>query len=63
MTLPILKKIVRLTFAIAMVWTYLNAVEFASVWYSHDDVSKDVLIQKMTGTLCAILVGNDFLWV
>jgi Ni/Fe-hydrogenase subunit HybB-like protein len=49
MTLPILKKIVRLTFAIAMVWTYLNAVEFASVWYSHDIASKDVLIQKATG--------------
>ncbi|MDX8379771.1 MAG: NrfD/PsrC family molybdoenzyme membrane anchor subunit [Gallionella sp.] len=50
MTLPILKKIVRLTFAIAMIWTYLNCVEFASVWYSHDLASKEVLIQKMTGT-------------
>jgi molybdopterin-containing oxidoreductase family membrane subunit len=49
MTLPILKKIARLTFAIAMVWTYLNAIEFASVWYSHDQASKDVLIQKATG--------------
>ena len=50
MTLPILKKTVRLTFAIAMVWTYLNCIEFASVWYSHDQVAKDVLIQKATGT-------------
>jgi Ni/Fe-hydrogenase subunit HybB-like protein len=42
MTLPILKKIVRLTFAIAMVWTYLNLIEYASVWYGHDQASKDV---------------------
>jgi Ni/Fe-hydrogenase subunit HybB-like protein len=49
MTLPILKKIVRLTFAIAMVWTYLNLIEYASVWYGHDQASKDVLIQKMIG--------------
>ena len=49
MTLPILKKIVRLTFAISMVWTYLNLIEFASVWYGHDQASKDVLIQKATG--------------
>src|SRR5450631_1089115 len=49
MTLPILKKIVRLTFAIAMVWTYLNLIEYASVWYGHDQASKDVLIQKATG--------------
>ena len=49
MTLPILKKIVRLTFAIAMVWTYLNLIEYASVWYGHDQASKDVLIQKAIG--------------
>ena len=60
MTLPILKKIVRLTFAIAMIWTYLNAVEFASVWYSHDAVSKDVLIQKMTGNYAPFWWGMIF---
>jgi Polysulphide reductase, NrfD len=49
MTLPILKKIVRLTFAIAMVWTYLNLIEYAAVWYGHDQASKDVLIQKAIG--------------
>ncbi|HEY5994081.1 MAG TPA: polysulfide reductase, partial [Gallionellaceae bacterium] len=49
LTLPILRKTVRLTFAIAMVWTYLNCIEFASVWYSHDQAAKDVLIQKATG--------------
>jgi Ni/Fe-hydrogenase subunit HybB-like protein len=49
MTLSILKKTVRLTFAIAMVWTYLNLVEYASVWYGHDQAAKDLLIQKMIG--------------
>jgi len=60
MTLPILKKIVRLTFAIAMVWTYLNAAEFASVWYSHDHASKDVLIQKAMGTYAPFWWGMIF---
>jgi len=49
MTLPILKKIVRLTFAIAMVWTYLNLIEFASVWYGHDPVGKATLLYRMSG--------------
>lgn len=49
LTLPILRKTVRLTFAIAMVWTYLNCIEFASVWYGHEQAAKDVLIQKATG--------------
>jgi len=51
---------VRLTFAIAMVWTYLNAVEFASVWYSHDQASKDVLIQKATGPFAFAWWGMIF---
>jgi Ni/Fe-hydrogenase subunit HybB-like protein len=49
MTMSILKKIVRLTFAIAMVWTYLNLIEYAAVWYGHEQAAKDVLIQKATG--------------
>jgi len=49
MTLPILDKVGRLTFAISMVWTYLNLIEFASVWYGHDMYSKEVLLQKATG--------------
>ncbi|HEX5363818.1 MAG TPA: NrfD/PsrC family molybdoenzyme membrane anchor subunit [Gallionella sp.] len=49
LTLPILRKMVRLTFAMAMVWTYLNCAEFASVWYGPDQAPKDVLLQKMTG--------------
>ncbi|MCC6208032.1 MAG: polysulfide reductase NrfD [Gammaproteobacteria bacterium] len=50
MTLPILDKTCKLTFAIAMVWTYLNLVEFSSVWYGHDMVAKELLIDKFTGT-------------
>ena len=49
MTLPIMEKTCKLTFAIAMVWTYLNLVEFASVWYGHDIYNKEVLIGKATG--------------
>ena len=49
MTIPILEKTCKLTFAIAMVWTYLNLIEFASVWYGHDLAAKEVLIFKATG--------------
>src|SRR3990172_4284405 len=49
MTLAIMEKICKLTFAIAMMWTYLNLVEFASVWYGHDVYGKEVLWGKMTG--------------
>jgi molybdopterin-containing oxidoreductase family membrane subunit len=49
MTLPIMEKTCKLTFAIAMVWTYLNLVEFASVWYGHDIYNKELLIAKATG--------------
>ncbi|MEE8394399.1 MAG: NrfD/PsrC family molybdoenzyme membrane anchor subunit [Rhodospirillales bacterium] len=49
MTIPILEKLCKLTFAIAMVWTYLNLIEFAAVWYGHDVPAKEVLIAKFTG--------------
>ena len=49
MTLPILDKVCKLTFIIAMAWSYLNLIEFASVWYSHDIPSKEVLIAKAVG--------------
>lgn len=49
MTKAILEKICKLTFAIAMIWTYLNLIEFASVWYGHDIYNKEVLIAKATG--------------
>lgn len=60
MTLPILDKVARLTFAIAMVWTYLNLVEYASVWYGHDEYAKAVLIQKATGPYAIFWWGMNF---
>ncbi|NOY73218.1 MAG: polysulfide reductase NrfD [Gammaproteobacteria bacterium] len=49
MTISVLEKTCKLTFAIAMVWTYLNLIEFASVWYGHDVPSKEVLMDKFVG--------------
>lgn len=49
MTLAIMEKTCKLTFAIAMVWTYLNLIEFAATWYGHDIYAKEVLIAKATG--------------
>lgn len=54
MTLPILEKTCKLTFAIAMAWTYLNLVEFASTWYGHDAVAKESLYQRFTGPYSAL---------
>ena len=61
MTLPILEKICKLTFAIAMMWTYLNLVEFASVWYGHDVYGKEVLWSKMTGAYAPAFWSMMFL--
>jgi len=49
MTIAILEKTAKLTFAIAMVWTYLNLIEFASVWYGHSAADKEVLLAKFSG--------------
>jgi Ni/Fe-hydrogenase subunit HybB-like protein len=49
MTKAIMEKTCKLTFAIAMVWTYLNLIEFGSVWYGHDVYNKELLIAKATG--------------
>ena len=49
MTIPILEKLSRLTFAISMVWTYLNLCEYSTVWYGNDLVSKETLIMRATG--------------
>ena len=49
MTIPIMEKTCKLTFAIAMVWTYLNLIEFASTWYGHDVAAKEVLLGKFYG--------------
>ncbi len=61
LTLPILRKIVRLTFAIAMVWTYLNCIEFTTTWYSPDEPAKVVLIEKATGLYAPIWWSMIFL--
>ncbi|HHM04824.1 MAG TPA: polysulfide reductase [Gammaproteobacteria bacterium] len=60
MTIPILEKTCKLTFAIAMVWTYLNLIEFASVWYGHDVPSKEVLWDKFTGPYAPFFWGMMF---
>jgi len=49
MTLPILEKVAKLTFAIAMVWTYLVIIECLSIWYGHNEVDKELLVAKFTG--------------
>ncbi len=54
MTKPILDKVCYLTFCIAMVWSYLNLVEFASIWYGHDVYNKEVLIAKATGAYAPV---------
>lgn len=49
MTIPILEKTCKLTFVIAMAWTYLNCIEFATTWYGHNAVDKELLLDKFTG--------------
>ena len=49
MTTAIMEKIAKLTFAIAMVWTYLNLIEFGATWYGHNVYDKELLIAKATG--------------
>lgn len=49
MTVAIMEKTAKLTFAIAMVWTYLSLVEFASIWYGHNTYDKELLIAKAVG--------------
>jgi len=54
MTLNIMEKTTKLTFAIAMVWTYLNLVEFAATWYGHNMYDKELLIDKATGAYAPV---------
>jgi molybdopterin-containing oxidoreductase family membrane subunit len=49
MTKNIMEKTTKLTFAIAMVWTYLNLIEFGATWYGHNVYDKELLIDKATG--------------
>jgi len=50
MTIPILEKTCKLTFVIAMAWTYLWVIEFATGFYGDDLATKEVLWDKLTGT-------------
>lgn len=54
MTLNIMEKTCKLTFAIAMVWTYLNLIEFSATWYGHNMYDKELLIDKATGPYAGI---------
>ncbi len=60
MTLNIMEKTTKLTFAIAMVWTYLNLIEFASTWYGHNMYDKELLINKANGPYAVIFWGMLF---
>ena len=57
MTTEIMDKTVKLTFAIAMVWNFLNLGEYASIWYSNDMFEKEVLIQKFIGPYAPVVWG------
>jgi hypothetical protein len=50
MTIPILEKTCKLTFVIAMAWSYLWLIEFATGWYGDDVPTKEVIMDKLTGT-------------
>ncbi len=54
MTTNIMEKTCKLTFAIAMVWSYLNLVEFAATWYGHNLYDKELLLQKAYGPYAPI---------
>jgi len=57
MTTEIMDKTAKLTFAIAMVWNYLNLGEYASIWYSNDMFEKEVLLQKFFGPYHLVVWG------
>jgi len=57
MTTEIMDKTAKLTFAIAMVWNFLNLGEYASIWYSNDMFEKEVLIQKFIGPYAPVVWG------
>jgi len=65
LTQPILDKLCKLTFAICMVWSYLNLVEYASVFYGQDMYEMGVIKEKMYGVYAPfwwfMIVGGTFL--
>jgi len=60
MTLNIMEKTTKLTFAIAMVWTYLNLIEFSATWYGHNMYDKELLIDKAFGPYAGIFWAMIF---
>lgn len=60
MTQAILNKLIKMTFAIAMVWNYLDYLEYATVWYGDDPVAKQALIFRATGDYAIIFWGMIF---
>jgi len=54
MTLNIMEKTCKLTFAIAMVWSYLNLIEFSATWYGHNMYDKELLLNKAYGPYAGI---------
>jgi len=60
MTMPILNKLIKMTFAIAMVWNYLNLIEYSTVWYGANEIAKQQLLDKMTGTYAPVFWGMVF---
>ncbi len=61
MTMPILDKLARMTFAIGMVWTYLNLIEYATVWYGDNEVAKQTLLNRITGPYALYWWSMNFL--
>ncbi len=60
MTMPILAKLIKMTFAIAMVWNYLNLLEYCTVWYGDDEIAKQQFIDKISGTYAPVFWGMVF---
>ena len=63
MTVNIMEKLCKMTFAIAMVWTYLILAEFAAVWYGHSQPDKEVLLSKFYGPFAPYFWAMMFLAV
>ena len=60
MTIPILEKTVKLTFAIAMVWSYLWIIEFLAAWYGGHQADVEILVGKFTGPYSPFFITMIF---
>ena len=61
MTIPILEKLCKLTFAISMVWTYLNLIEYAAVWYGTDPIASRPSSSGPPAPT-RVVVGHEYSW-